>query len=182
MRSGSEIVTDAVERFTAVFRQHYPRVLAYALRRADEAGASDVVAETFLAAWRHIERIPEDPLPWLYRTAGWCLANQARGQRRQLRLADRIATCPLPGFIEVDPADAVAEAASLGAALDMLDDSDREVPLLVAWEDLDHRAAAYVLGCSPVTFRVRLHRARKRLARLLEQPAPRTVLLPAKEI
>ncbi|MEN3307196.1 MAG: hypothetical protein V7603_3398, partial [Micromonosporaceae bacterium] len=79
------MTVDAVERFTTVFRQHHPRVLAYARRRIDESSAADVVAEVFLAAWRHIDELPQEPLPWLYRTAARCLANQVRGDERQRR-------------------------------------------------------------------------------------------------
>lgn len=164
-------MSDPAKDFTAVFRRHYSQVLAYALRRVDEAWAHDVVAETFLAAWRHVDRLPEDPLPWLYRTAGNTIANQARSRRRQLRLAGRIA-----GFGETtapDHADAVAEATRLRRALAELSDIDREVLLLVAWEGLDHRAAARALGCSATTFRVRLYRARRRLSSLLREGQPR---------
>jgi RNA polymerase sigma-70 factor (ECF subfamily) len=82
---------DEADRFTVVFRRYHARVLAYAKRRTDEGQAEDVVAETFTAAWRHIGRPPDDPLPWLYRTAHNCLANQRRSARRQLRLAGRVA-------------------------------------------------------------------------------------------
>lgn len=166
-------MSDAAEKFTAVFRRHYPHVLAYALRRLDEASAHDVVAETFLAAWRHIDRLPDDPLPWLYRTAGHCVANQARGSRRQLRLAGRIAAAG--EGIAPDHAEDVAEMARLHVALARLDEIDREALLLVAWEGLDHGGAAYAAGCSAGTFRVRLFRARRRLARLLREPPPEHV-------
>jgi RNA polymerase sigma-70 factor, ECF subfamily len=49
-----------------------------------------------------------------------------------------------------------------------LSESDREILRLVTWEGLDAAAAASVIGCSPATFRVRLHRARRRLAASLE--------------
>lgn len=148
--------TDA-DRFTALYRRHHPHVLAYALRRTDEGRSHDVVAETFTAAWRHLAALPEEPLPWLYRTARNCLANEARSARRQLRLANRLA----------GDAEGVAEAMRLRSALAELSERDGEALLLVSWEGLDHAEAAYVLGCSPVAFKVRLHRARRRLARLL---------------
>jgi RNA polymerase sigma-70 factor (ECF subfamily) len=47
------------------------------------------------------------------------------------------------------------------------------VLLLTAWEGLTTDQAATVLGCSPQAFRVRAHRARRRLMdvmRMLEQP------------
>ena len=163
---------DDAERFTEMFRRCHPKVLAYALRRTDEARAHDAVAETFAAAWRHHGRLPEDPLPWLYRVAGNCLSNQGRSARRQLRLAGRIAG---EGPVLVsDPARGVAESARIRAALRSLPDADREALLLVSWEGLDTRSAAAVLGCSAAAFKVRLHRARRKLAQLLETSEPDT--------
>ncbi len=55
------------------------------------------------------------------------------------------------------------------AALARLDEADRELITLVAWEGLDRDQIATMLGCSRATIRVRLHRARRRLARLLAE-------------
>ncbi|MGI8803161.1 MAG: sigma factor-like helix-turn-helix DNA-binding protein [Solirubrobacteraceae bacterium] len=52
----------------------------------------------------------------------------------------------------------------------MLAEADREALLLVAWEGLEIADAARVLGCRPATLRMRLHRARRRLALLLDNP------------
>ncbi|MEU9884483.1 RNA polymerase sigma factor [Sphaerisporangium sp. NPDC051011] len=155
---------DEAERFTMLFRRHHRHVLAYVLRRADEAQAEDVVAETFTAAWRHIDRLPEDPLPWLYRTAHNCLSNNRRSARRRERLVDR-----LTGHHQVVPdhASSVVEEVRLRKALWRLSPGEREALMLISWEGLDHRTAAYVAGCSVSAFKVRLHRARKRLAGLL---------------
>lgn len=163
---------DAAEIFTAAFQRHYLQVYAYALRRVDETSAHDVVAETFLAAWRHVDRLPDNPLPWLYRTAGYCIANQSRGGRRQGRLAGRMAAAG--EATTPDHAETVVESARVHAALSALTAVDREALLLVAWEGLDYRAAAYAAGCSVASFRVRLYRARRRLERLLHEPATKT--------
>jgi RNA polymerase sigma-70 factor (ECF subfamily) len=56
------------ERFEGLFRATYPAVRAYALRRSAPEAAKDVVAETFLVAWRRLDEVPEDALPWLYGT------------------------------------------------------------------------------------------------------------------
>ncbi|AGZ41820.1 RNA polymerase sigma factor [Actinoplanes friuliensis] len=154
------------ELFTAMFRRNYPRVLAFVARRTDPSRAHDVVADTFTTAWRHFSRLPEEPLPWLYRVARNSLANEERAARRQLRLAERIARRGVPQA--PDHALEVIADAGLRDALRQLPALDREALLLIGWEDLDHDAAAKVLGCSAVAFKVRVHRARKRLARLLE--------------
>ena len=153
------------EQFTAMFREHYPLVLAFVSRRIDAARAHDVVADTFTTAWRHFDRLPAQPLPWLYRVARNSLANEMRSDRRQARVAERIAG----HRIEQTPDHAVSVVADTGLrqALLRLSPADREALLLIGWEGLDNEAAATVLGCSTVTFKVRVHRARRRLAKLL---------------
>jgi RNA polymerase sigma-70 factor (ECF subfamily) len=154
------------EEFTAMFREHYPRVLAFVSRRTDPYRANDVVADTFATAWRHFGRLPAEPLPWLYRVARNSLANEERAARRQLRLAERIAGRGVEAV--PDHATSVVADAGLRQALNQLSPTDREALLLIGWDGLDHPAAAKVLGCSAVAFKVRVHRARRRLARLLE--------------
>lgn len=150
-------------RFETLFGKHYDDVLAYALRRSDRETAQDVVAETFLVAWRRLDVVPADPLPWLYGVARRVLANQRRAASRRDALARRLA-------VDAEVSDRQAEVgdASLLRALGRLSALDREALVLVAWEGLEQRRAAAALGCRPAALRVRLHRARRRLARELE--------------
>jgi RNA polymerase sigma-70 factor (ECF subfamily) len=67
-------------------------------------------------------------------------------------------------------------------ALRSLPEPDRELLMLVAWDGLDARRAAAVIGCTPAAFSVRLHRARKRFERALQHgEADQRVFLPAVE-
>lgn len=149
--------------FERLFAEHYDALLAFATRRVEgTAAVDDVLAETFAVAWRRLDSIPEPPRPWLYGVARKVIANQARGERRTLRLSSRLAAEPQrdaggdPG-VEVPRRLAVADAfASLSAA-------DREILRLVAWEGLDATEGAVAFGCTKTAFRVRLHRARRRL-------------------
>ena len=75
----SEIVERTREdRFEELFREHYRAVRGYALRRAPGDLAQDAVSETFLVAWRRLDDVPADALPWLYGVARRVLANQRR--------------------------------------------------------------------------------------------------------
>jgi RNA polymerase sigma-70 factor (ECF subfamily) len=58
---------------------------------------------------------------------------------------------------------------ALAAALARLNDADRELLLLIAWEALSPAEAAAVLGIKPATARVRLLRARRRLTQALSR-------------
>ena len=158
------------ERFEACFRDHYARVLAYALRRVpDRAGAEDVAADTFLVAWRRRDDIPDDALPWLLGIARHVIHNELRSSRRRERLASRVGAEPPSG--EDAPAELDPGTTDVMHALGRLGERDREVLLLSSWDGLDHRRAAIVLGCTRGAFAVRLHRARVRLARELGEIA-----------
>jgi RNA polymerase sigma-70 factor (ECF subfamily) len=77
------------EGFESLFRDHYAAVRGYALRRAPRDMAPDVVAETFLVAWRRLDDVPADALPWLYGVARRVLANARRSADRGLSKRNR---------------------------------------------------------------------------------------------
>lgn len=157
------------ERFEAIYRRHVDAVHAYARRRAPASLAEEVVAETFLVCWRRLDRVPAEELPWLYGVARRTLANLRRAERR--RQAGERPLRPeeaAPAVVDERLRDALAE---LGAR-------DRELLALVAWEGLSLAEAAVALGCSHVACRVRFHRAKRRLAGLLD---PDDGLLPRPE-
>jgi RNA polymerase sigma-70 factor, ECF subfamily len=158
---------DVEARFEACFRAHYADVLAYALRRLGERGAAeDVAAQTFAVAWRRRNVLPADPLPWLFGVARHVVQNETRSARRRSRLLARITRQHLPGTAP-DPAASVPERSVIVAALGRLAEGQREVLRLAAWEGMDARRAAAVLGCSRSAYTLRLHRARRRLAKEL---------------
>jgi RNA polymerase sigma-70 factor, ECF subfamily len=142
----------------------------------------DVVAETFLVAWRRSEIVPAESLPWLFAVARNVIATQRRSTLRRRALRVRL----LDTVVETTEQLTVAELEPVGAALARLSERDREALTLIAWDGLRPSQAAAALGESPSTFRVRLHRAKRRLRRSLdehreqiESPAPRP--LEAKE-
>lgn len=159
---------DRERAFAEHYRRHYGAVLSYARRRTDEATARDVAAETFLTAWRRQDEVASQELPWLYRTAALVLRNHERAGRRQQRTAGRLAAQPVD--LAPDPAVLHTEHEQVRAALLALSDDDRELLLLVAWEQLDTRSLAAFLGCSAGTAAVRLHRARRRLRQAIAEP------------
>jgi RNA polymerase sigma factor (sigma-70 family) len=154
-------------RFDEFFRAHYAGVLAYARRRLGERGvAEDVAAETFAVAWRRLDAVPADPLPWLFGVARHVIQNETRAVRRRHRLLARI-TGQHVAVVAPDPADLVTERSAIIAALGRLSDRHREVLRLAAWEGMDTGRAAAALSCSRGAYTLRLHRARRRLAKEL---------------
>jgi RNA polymerase sigma-70 factor, ECF subfamily len=158
-------------RWETLYSCYADQVFAYASRRVGVDDAADVVADTFLAAWRRIEDLPEDALPWLYAAARNVISNTRRAEVRRVALRSRLATRQrLEG--NDDPAPVVEARADIVAAMRLLPAPEREALMLVAWEDLEPRRAAAVMGCSPGTFAVRVHRGRRRLIKLLESREP----------
>lgn len=154
------------EAFEALVREAYVPVLRYLVRRTDPATADDVLGDVLLVLWRRFDDLPDGAhLPWCFGVARGCLANRRRSDDRQRRLVERLASSPVSG----DPAD----DPDLDQALERLGDKDREVLRLWAWEDLAPREIAVVLGISANAASIRLHRATRRLGKVLgKTPAP----------
>ncbi len=160
------------ERFRSLYADHHDPVLRFALRRTDPARADDVVAETFLVAWRRLDDVPRrtgEALPWLYTVARNCLLNATRGDDRQRAVAVRLAARTGPGPAAAgDPGDRLQVVEAWG----QLSPAEQEVLALAVWEDLTSPQAGRVLGISAAAYRVRLARARASLSRHLDGAQP----------
>ncbi|MEV6040060.1 RNA polymerase sigma factor [Nonomuraea sp. NPDC052116] len=157
------------QRFEELYLAHYPAIATYVRRRSGSPDdIADVIAETFTTAWRRLNDVPEGDGArlWLYGVARRTLANHFRGEERRaalaVRLREEITTWVNP----------VTGAESAYEAFKRLSDDDRELLALVAWEGLGGAEIAKVLGCSRGAARLRLHRARKRLAKELTRLDP----------
>lgn len=160
---------NAASRFEALYEAHYRHVLAYARRRVDEHTARDLTAETFAITWRRLDAVPDqEPLAWLYATARRVLANELRNERYRRQLTLRAQAAVMAGVPTVlDHAEQVVARDELAQAMARLSPRDQEALQLSSWEDLDPATAAAVTGCSTTAFKVRLHRARRRLREVL---------------
>ena len=166
-------VPDDIERYTALYNAQQPRVYAYAVSRAGRQLADEVVAETFLVAWRRFADIPPAPLPWLLVVARTVLLEQYRAETRRQSLVAELRTWTGEQELRTgDVADEVTERTSVLAALTHLSEDDLELVTLVSWHGLTPREVARVIGCSTATYFVRLHRARKRLEQAMAAEAP----------
>jgi RNA polymerase sigma-70 factor (ECF subfamily) len=157
-------------RFERLYAEHGRAVLAYAVRRATDAqDAADVVAETFLVAWRRFDAVPDGEAArlWLYGVARRTLANQQRSERRRQALAERLRR-ELPSAL-ADGSLPAADTGAIRSALSTLGPDDQEILRLCGWEELAPAQIATVLGISRIAARRRLHRARRRLRAALEE-------------
>src|SRR5665811_2159565 len=68
--------------FDGLFRAHSTALFRYFVRRGAGADAQDLTADVLVTAWRRRVDVPDGAeLPWLYRTAGYLLANHRRKSR-----------------------------------------------------------------------------------------------------
>ncbi|ROO90789.1 RNA polymerase sigma-70 factor (ECF subfamily) [Actinocorallia herbida] len=155
-------------RFSAMYGECRQHVWAYAVSRGGRSVAEEVVSETFAIAWRRFASLPDPPLPWLLGIARNVLREGYRAELKRERFVAELRERATPP--QADVAEDVAERQAALRALATLPEDERELLVLVAWHGLSPRAAAKVIGCSPATLRVRLHRARRRLQRELERP------------
>lgn len=161
------------ERLEALFKRHYKQLAAYAHRRYPADIADDVVAETLLVAWRRIDHVPPKPLPWLLGVARKVGATQLRSRRRRASLKEKLGGMATGDSYEA-PLELVSGESPVVKALMRLSTADREALQLIAWDELAPAEAAKVVGVPAAVFRVRLHRARKKLARELERSSSET--------
>jgi RNA polymerase sigma-70 factor, ECF subfamily len=155
-----------------MFAAHHDAVRRYVVRRQSGVLVDDAIADTFLVAWRRLDEIPDRTLPWLLGVARRVLADQRRAVRRRRSLSERLHVDALTDGVGRDWAPPAGLTPELASALGALTEHEREALLLVAWDELSATDAARVAGCSAAAFRVRLHRARRRVAdRLVVQEA-----------
>lgn len=164
------------EAFAELYEECAPQVHRHALRlTGDRSAAEDIMSETFLTAWRRRETVTEEGgplLPWLLGIATHKCENARRGARRRIAF---LARGPRPDVVPdfapetVDRLDDTRRLRAVQDALGRLRRHEREVLSLCVWSGLDYEQAAQALGVPVGTVRSRLSRARKRLARLVEE-------------
>jgi RNA polymerase sigma-70 factor (ECF subfamily) len=161
-----------VDEFVRLFWRHGSAVHSYLSRRAGHQQADDLLEEVWVRAFRsrdcYDDRLPA--VAWLYGIARNVLLGHFRSQH-----SIRAGGTGRRDVGEPDPWDAVDEqldarrtVSGLTEALAALSRDDREVLLLVAWEQLTPAEVAVVLDIPQGTARSRLHRARAQLRGYLE--------------
>ena len=171
---------EAEEAFRALLEKYWRLLVAWVRPRLrDPSEVEDVVQETFIRAFRAIDRL-QDPrcfLGWLLRIARNQAADHAR-RRREIRSLEGLSedggsTCEVPFTFE-DPGERLdrgAERLAVLAAVDRLPEKYRLVILLRYFQGLSGVEMARVLGEPEGTVRNRLFRAHEKMRRIL-QSAP----------
>jgi RNA polymerase sigma factor (sigma-70 family) len=176
-RSDAELLARAAtepELFGVVFDRHFATIHRYLERRIGRDGADELSGEVFRIAFEQRRRFRpehESALPWLYGLATNLTLKRWRGERREARAVERLASSRNGSAPDGEEDRIVAEMARarLLAALAELPEGDRDVVILVAWEELTYEEVATALEIPVGTVRSRLNRARARLRELLPE-------------
>jgi len=161
------------EHFTVLFRRHAPHIQRYVARRLGPDAADDIVAETFLLAFRQrgsYDLARADARPWLYGIATNLIGHHRRAEVRLYRALARTGADPVTEAFTDQVDDRVSAGTAsrrLAAGLARLPEELRDTLLLVTWGDLSYAEAAAALGVPVGTVRSRVSRARGKLRRAL---------------
>ncbi|WP_218108272.1 RNA polymerase sigma factor [Micromonospora matsumotoense] len=175
-RTDAEVITDSLAepaRFGVLYERHARVLHGYAYRRLGRDVADDVIAETFMKAFRARHKYDprhSDARPWFFAIAIREIARHHRAEQARYRVLLRSAQ----DLGEDDLTDRVVEAASartlrrpLVEALTRLSRRERDVLLMVAWADLTYEEVGRALAIPLGTVRSRLHRARQKIRKYL---------------
>jgi RNA polymerase sigma-70 factor, ECF subfamily len=162
-------------------REEAFRQLAYRYRRrlfavcfrvlGDAEDAEDAVQETLVRLARSATSFRGDAKlsTWLYRVARNVCTDRVRYEARR-------PSTPVADVVELhdtadpdDPIESHAMAATVGAALQGLDDRSRQLLLLVAVDGLTYHEAAELTGLAVGTVKSRVSRARVQLGEILAE-------------
>lgn len=157
-----------MKEIEALYRQHAPAILSFAWRLCgDRSTAEDIVSETFV-------RLMTRPVRVETRTARAYLLTIARNLylsrlRRRLREVPLGDDAPAPELDPVRRLDGEARLDATMRALGEVPESERAALLLRVDQELPYDEVAASLGISVAAARVRVHRARLRLAEALRE-------------
>ncbi len=155
------------DRFARLVHEHSAAVGNYLRRRLYPLTTSDLddlVEETMIVVWRRLDSVPEDAeLPWMLGVARNVLRNARRSKNRRSTFESTLS----PPKNEASAEDSVIADNSVRDALAGLDDDEREIVLLNAWDGLDTHALGVYFSISTNAAAVRLSRAQSRFRELL---------------
>jgi RNA polymerase sigma-70 factor (ECF subfamily) len=152
-----------------LYAENSAALRAFVRRYTSEAQADDIVQETFIRAWRHLNRLESDERsvrPWLFIVARHLLTDAVRHDRRRpptLSDEEAMATVGVDGGL-----DRVLDQQVLSQALGQLPPGQRAV-LVESWiHGASLHTVATNLGIPPGTARSRMYYALRKLREQLD--------------
>lgn len=147
------------KRFLATHAAGHDRIYRYFRRRTENAAtAEDLCAEVFRITWEKTGHNESLSVMVLFGIAKNVLRNHDRSTVRSASLL---------GALQLERHESHKDESPIHEALSHLSPDDREVLLLTYWDGFSSTEVSDLLNTSAVAVRMRLHRARKALSRLL---------------
>jgi len=174
MRRESERGDAADRKLAELHERLAPDLLRYLERRVPTVeDAADLLAETFLTAWRRLAKLPEsdeEARMWMFVTARNVSNNWRRGNQRRSDLANLLRDELTRTGSTTGPV--TSEVLDVRAAVSALPDDLREIVMLVHWDGFTVPEAARIARIRESTARGRYQRARARLKAALDDAVP----------
>jgi RNA polymerase sigma-70 factor, ECF subfamily len=181
--------------FDTLYGTFHPRILRYLARLIGPDQAEDVAQEVFVKISRSLGEFRNEAQlsTWIYRIA----TNAALDKVRSAEYRAALRTLPIEGSCESAPADIFIESAEVSSEqqairgemtdcvrglLNQLPESYRTVLILSDMEGMKDREIAEILDVTAEAAKIRLHRARARLRKIMDSECtfyhdPRNTLL-----
>lgn len=153
--------------FRALFREYYPRILGYALKRCpNRADAETVAQETMMAVWKGATSYAErsSVATWIFGIARNKVADLLRDREKEIATPPDLLTVPSDGGVP-----GALERQRVEWALEQLTVEHREVVLLTLYDGLSYHDIARMLGIPEGTVKSRMYYARRKLRSILEE-------------
>jgi RNA polymerase sigma factor (sigma-70 family) len=149
-----------------VYEQYGSFVYSLCRRSVDDAPASDITQEVFIAAWRNRQRY--DPsrgglAPWLAGITRNKIIDHFRSSTREDRRIDRVKNSPAPTEPTEQQLDLVALRMLLVDAIDELPERSQTVISMAFFDDLTHVEIAARTGIPLGTVKSDIRRSLERL-------------------
>lgn len=163
--SSTQHASEREARFTELYEAQYSSVRAYASVCVSAGDIDDIVAETFLVAWRRWDDVPADwARGWLIGVARNVVRGRQRASKRATNFVDQLSFDRVPASAGPDDEHiAELQVQSLKSALVTLKASDQEVLVLAGPYEFTLEEIALALDITTNAAGVRVHRARERL-------------------
>lgn len=155
---------DRRRQFELLVDQIHDPLSRYLRRRMPIHDAEEVLDDVLVTLWRRLDSVPAAaPLAWTYGVARRATANHRRGDHRRLSLVKRLEAQPQHHNTDDEA------PGELTDAIEQLSATEQEIIKLWAWEDLEPREIAQVLGMSANAISIRLTRIKSKLSEELRK-------------
>lgn len=161
--------TNKNETFESIYSEQHPMVLQMCLGfvKGDKDAANDLSQEIFISVWTHLDKFrgASSYKTWIYRiTVNTCLQYVKKDKKVRT-----LTTFEIENQTEISNTDKTEKdpISDLYKAIGQLKKIDRLIIMMVL-ENQDYDSIAEVIGINTINVRVKIHRIKKRLEKIMK--------------